>query len=338
MLPANTYAGRFEGNRARAQYSNKHSVIRQLVVITGPTASGKTALAIELAKALGTHVISADSRQIYRDMPITTARPSDEELAAVKHHFIETLELDQYYSAAQYEHDVLAMLTDNGIDKLPSQSNYAVMCGGSMMYIDAVCNGIDQMPTITPEVRKRVLEMQQQHGNEGLLAYLQIADPDSYNRVDHANMRRVMHAIEVTIQAGRPYSQLCSTDKANRPFEIIKFVINHPREELFDRINRRVDIMVSQGMENEARQLYHLRHLNSLNTVGLKEWFAYFDGKLDRTTAIERIKKNTRVYAKKQLTWLARDPSAVYLNPSIPLLPQVLNILKNKPSNNPTHS
>ena len=296
--------------------------IRRLIVVTGPTASGKTALAIDVAEALGTDVISADSRQMFRGMPVTTARPDDSELARVRHHFIETLELDQYYSAACYETDVLALLP-----QLAVKGDTAVMCGGSMMYVDAVVRGIDPMPTISAEVRERVFDMREKLGDEGLLAYLQIADPLSYQRVDKANMRRVMHAIEVTMQAGRPYSELCGAPRPQRPFEVMKFAIDMPREQLFDRINRRVDKMVDMGMREEALGLYPRRHLNSLNTVGLKEWFACFDGLMDSDTAIARIKKNTRVYAKKQLTWLAADPDVRRLDASGDLAGQLLEAI-----------
>lgn len=298
--------------------------IRRLVIITGPTASGKTSLAIKVASALATDVISADSRQIYRGMPITTARPTPKELAAVHHHFIETLDVTDYYSAARYEEDVMRLLPE-----LARKGDTAVMCGGSMMYVDAVVNGIDQMPTISDEVRMRVKEMERQHGAEGLLAYLQIADPTSFERIDRANMRRVMHAIEITMQAGKPYSQFCKAEQKTRPFECLKFMIDMPREVLFERINTRVDAMVDAGMEDEARRFYPLRHLNALNTVGFKEWFAHFDGLMDRETTISRIKKNTRVYAKKQLTWLARDSSVIRLDAKGDLAEQVLARLKN---------
>jgi tRNA dimethylallyltransferase len=285
-----------------------------LVVVTGATASGKTALAIELAEKLGTEIISADSRQIYRGVPITTAVPSAAELARVRHHLIEVLDLDQYYSAACFEADAMQLLTP-----LFERNGCAVVCGGSMMYVDALINGIDDMPTITDAVRNRVVDLYTQHGAEGLLAMLEISDPQFYAEVDRANIKRVMHALEVTMQAGVPYSSLRTGGTKSRPFRVLKVAVDWPREQLFDRINRRVDIMVQQGMEQEARSLYHLRHLNSLNTVGFKEWFAHFDGTLDRDTTIARIAKNTRVYAKKQLTWLRRDPSVVWLTPSDPL-------------------
>ena len=285
-----------------------------LVVVTGATASGKTSLAVEIAEQLGTEIISADSRQIYKNVPITTAVPTADELARVKHHFIEVLNLDQYYSAACFEQDALKLL-----NPLFEKYGCAVVCGGSMMYVDALINGIDDMPTITDAVRNRVIDLQNQHGLEGLLAMLQISDPDFYEQVDRSNLKRVMHALEVTMQAGVPYSSLRTGGSKNRPFRVVKVAIDRQRDELFDRINRRVDIMVQQGMEQEARNLYHLRHLNSLNTVGFKEWFAHFDGELDRDTTIARIAKNTRVYAKKQLTWLKRDQSVVWLPASDPL-------------------
>lgn len=284
-----------------------------LVVVTGATASGKTSLAIDVAEYLGTEIISADSRQIYKGVPITTAVPTAEELARVKHHLIEVLNLDQYYSAACFETDAMQLLTP-----LFEKYGCAVVCGGSMMYVDALINGIDDMPTITDAVRNRVVALYEQHGAEGLLAMLEINDPQFYNEVDRSNMKRVMHALEVTMQAGVPYSSLRTGGTKERPFRVLKVAIDWQREQLFDRINRRVDIMVEQGMEKEARSLYGLRHLNSLNTVGFKEWFANFDGELDRETTISRIAKNTRVYAKKQLTWLKRDDSVIWLPSSNP--------------------
>ncbi len=285
-----------------------------LVVVTGATASGKTSLAIEIAQQLGTEIISADSRQIYKGVPITTAVPTAEERARVKHHLVEVLNLDQYYSAACFETDAMQILTT-----LFDKYGCAVVCGGSMMYVDALINGIDDMPTITDAVRNRVIELYAQHGVDGLLAMLEINDPTFYAEVDKSNTKRVMHALEVTMQAGVPYSTLRTGSTKERPFRTLKVAIDHPRDVLFDRINRRVDIMVDEGMEQEARGLYHLRHLNSLNTVGFKEWFAHFDGTLDRETCIARIAKNTRVYAKKQLTWLRRDNSVVWLPGNSPL-------------------
>jgi tRNA dimethylallyltransferase len=305
LLPQNNIS-----NRKHLTTTNKPL----LVVVTGATASGKTSLAIDIALQLGTEIISADSRQIYKGVPITTAVPTPDELSRVKHHLIEVLNLDQYYSAACFENDAMQILPN-----LFEKYGCAVVCGGSMMYVDALVNGIDDMPTITDAVRNRVIELYAQHGAEGLLAMLEINDPAFYAEVDRTNIKRVMHALEVTMQAGVPYSTLRTGGTKERPFRTLKVAIDHPREVLFDRINRRVDIMVSQGMEQEARNLYSLRRLNSLNTVGFKEWFAHFDGTLDRETTIARIAKNTRVYAKKQLTWLRRDPSVVWLPGDNPL-------------------
>lgn len=277
----------------------------KLIVVTGPTASGKTAYAIALAERLGCDILSADSRQIYRGLPIGTAAPTPGELARVRHHFVGMLDLDASYSAAQYETDALRLL-DELWDDCPVQ----VMCGGSMMYIDAVCNGIDELPTISPAVRQGVKDAYEAGGLEEIRRRLRDLDPESWARVDPKNPRRNIHALEICIEAGRPASMLLTGQKKKRPFEIEKLYIDLPREELFGRINRRVEAMIYAGLEAEARSVYHLRHLNSLNTVGYKEMFAYFDGQMDLPTAIARIQKNTRVYAKKQLTWLKRDPSA----------------------------
>jgi tRNA dimethylallyltransferase len=280
-----------------------------LFVVTGPTGSGKTALSIAIARQLGCEIISADSRQLYREIPITTAAPTADELAAVPHHFVGTLSLTDYYSAAQFETDVLKLLPC-----LFSHTPYAVMCGGSMMYVDAVVNGIDEMPTISEATRQRVLDLYQQHGLEGLNALLQISDPDYFEQVDRQNPKRVIHALEITIEAGKPYSTLRTGQRRQRDFDVLKLAIDLPRDEMFDRINRRVDKMLQAGMIDEARRVYPLRHLNSLNTVGFKELFAYFDGTMDLPTATARIAKNTRVYAKKQLTWLKRDDSVRWLS------------------------
>ena len=298
--------------------SHKHT----LIVVTGPTAVGKTRVAIELARALGCDIVNADSRQIFRHIPICTAAPTAEEQAMAKHHFVEFRELDEYYSAAQYEADVMQLLPT-----LWQHSDYVVMCGGSMMYVDAVCRGIDEMPNINEDLRARVLRDLDSLGLEGLLAELQIVDPEYYAIVDKCNTRRVVHAIEICRQTGEPYTKLRTGNVKQRDFNIVKIGLNMERAQLFDRINRRVDLMMEQGLEQEARSVFHLRHLNSLNTVGMKEMFAYFDGTMDFVTARERIKKNTRVYAKKQLTWLARDPSIQWLPPSTPI-DDILGLIK----------
>ncbi len=281
---------------------------RTLVVITGPTASGKSALALSLARHYGCHIISADSRQIFHGLPIGTAAPTVAEREIAPHHFVDMLPLDGYYSAAQFETDVLALL-----DTLFADNPIQVMCGGSMMYVDAVCDGIDELPTISPEIRQRAADIYREGGIEALRATLQSLDPDYLAQVDVNNHKRLVHAIEISLEAGVPYSSLRTGEKKRRPFRILKFAIDMPRDVLFDRINARVDTMVANGLVDEAHRVYPLRHYNSLNTVGYKELFRYFDGEWDLDTAIARIKKNTRVYAKKQMTWLRRDPDIIQL-------------------------
>ena len=283
---------------------------KTLIVITGPTGVGKTATAIELAQQLHCDIINADSRQIYRGIPICTAAPTPEELAAARHHFVAFKELDENYSAAQFEADVMQLLPT-----LWQHGDYAVLCGGSMMYVDAVCRGIDNLPDISPEVRAAVKDKLAREGLESLMEELERLDPQYAATIDRKNTSRVCHGVEICRQAGVPYSTLRTGIAKRRDFKIIKLALNIDRERLFERINHRVDRMVEAGLEQEARSVYHLRHLNSLNTVGMKEMFALFDGTMDRHTAIERIKKNTRVYAKKQLTWYRRDPDITWVTP-----------------------
>lgn len=296
---------------------------KTLIVVTGPTGSGKTDLAIKLALHYGCHILSADSRQLYRDIPIGTAAPTAEQLALVPHHFVGTLSLEDYYSAAQYEEDVMRLLPE-----LWRENDYVVMCGGSMMYVDAVTNGIDELPTITPEIRRQAMAIYEQGGVELLRDTLLRLDPAYYNQVDLNNHKRLIHAIEITMQAGVPYSSLRTGRVKQRPFRIVKMALDYEREVLFDRINRRVDAMMTAGLEQEARSVYHLRHLNSLNTVGYKEMFAYFDGTMDYDTAVARIGKNTRVYAKKQLTWYKRDQELNMLTPHV-AVNQAIGLVEN---------
>ena len=282
-----------------------------LVVITGPTGVGKSDTAVWLARELNAEIISADSRQLYRDIPIGTAAPTAEQMAEVKHHFVGTLSLEEYYSAAQFEDDVMQLLP-----QLFARSPYVVMCGGSMMYVDAVCKGIDNIPTISDEIRREVVERFERDGAEAMREELRRLDPVYYNQVDLKNHKRVIHAVEICLQAGRPYSELRTNSVKQRPFRIVKIGLNLPREQLFDRINRRVEKMVEAGLVDEARRFYPQRHLNSLNTVGYKELFAWMDGTMDYDTAVARIQKNTRVYAKKQLTWYAKDTDMHWFAPS----------------------
>lgn len=279
----------------------------EVVVITGPTASGKSALAVKLAQLWGCHIISADSRQVFRGMPVTTAVPTPEERGNVPHHLLEFLDPHDYYSAACFEEDslrIIASLTAQGHERV-------IVCGGSMMYIDALTHGLDALPTITAEVRSHILQLFADEGIEGIRQRLTRLDPEYMAQADPHNHRRLIHALEIITESGHKVSQLRTGQAKPRPFTVRKYAITMPRQELFERINRRVELMDARGLEEEARRLYPLRHLNSLNTVGFKEMFAYFDGTLDRPTALSRLAKNTRVYAKKQLTWLARDPQII---------------------------
>ena len=284
-----------------------------LIIVTGPTGSGKTDLAIELAEHFGCDIISADSRQIYKGIPIGTASPTRSQLERVRHHFVGTLELTDYYSAACFESDVISLL-----GSLFQENSVQVMCGGSMMYVDAVVKGIDELPTISDDVRRHVVSLYEREGLAGLRMTLRQLDPAFLEKADPANYRRLIHAIEVTMQAGVPYSSLCTGRKKERPFRVVEFAIAHDRETLFARINARTEAMVGNGLVEEARSVQHLRHLNSLNTVGYKEMFVYFDGTFTMRQAIDRIAKNTRVYAKKQLTWLKRNPEIIWLPPDRP--------------------
>lgn len=279
-----------------------------LIVVTGPTASGKTSLAVGLASYFNTEIVSADSRQLYRDLPIGTAAPTPDELAAAPHHLVGCLALDQYYSAARFEEDALRILSE-----IWQSRDVAIVCGGSMMYVDALTRGIDDMPTISSATREYVLSLLGEHGIEGVLAQLQICDPVYYNEVDKANTRRVVHALEICLQAGVPYSSLRTGKAKPRDFDVVKFAIDRPREELFDRINGRVDAMIAAGLEDEARRAFAQGDFNSLNTVGYKEMRWYIDGEADLEFVRARIAKNTRVYAKKQLTWLKRDSDVIWL-------------------------
>lgn len=279
---------------------------KRVIVVTGPTASGKTSLAVSLAKEYGCDVISADSRQVYAGIPIVTAQPTEEEREGVAHHLIGHLPLEAYYSASEFESDALKL-----IKKQFEDSDTAIVCGGSMLYVDTLCNGIDDMPTIPEEFRDELKARLDSNGGEWLLARVRDLDPAYYAKADLKNLKRLFHALEVSLYAGRPYSSFLTGRKKQRPFEIERRVIEMPREDLFERINRRVDLMMERGLEEEARSVFHLEGLNSLNTVGLKEIFAWFRGEMDRRTAIERIKKNTRVFAKKQLTWLAKVENSI---------------------------
>lgn len=282
----------------------------KLFVLLGPTAVGKTALSLKVANILGSPIINCDSRQIYKNLSIGTAAPTNEQLQEIKHYFVKILELEEYYSAAQYEADVIQLLS-----QLQPSHNNILLSGGSMMYINAVCNGIDDIPTVDSEVREQLKERLQTEGLEPLRSELRLLDPEYYNIVDLKNPKRIVHALEICYTSGKPYSSFRANKKKERPFQIVKVGLRRERSDLFDRINKRVDMMMKEGLLEEAENLYPLRHLNALNTVGYKELFRYLDGTWDLDLAVEKIKKNTRDYAKKQMTWFAHDNDIHWFSP-----------------------
>ncbi len=283
-----------------------------LIVLLGPTGVGKTELSLRLAERLHAEIISADSRQLYADIPIGTAAPTAEERARVPHHLVGTLRLEDYYSAARYEEEALAL-----IRRLHAEGKRALLCGGSMMYIDAVCRGIDDLPTIPPGIRAHYAALlQEEHAAETLCRELLLRDPEYYAQVDRRNLRRVAHALEIIEAAGQTYTSLRRRSYKPRPFRTLKIGLDRPRPELFARIGARAEQMLRDGLLDEARRVYPLRHLNSLNTVGYKELFRVVSGEWALPFALERMKKNTRVYAKKQLTWFRRDPSIHWFHPA----------------------
>lgn len=281
-----------------------------LIVLLGPTGVGKTELSLRIAEQFNTHIISSDSRQLYADLKIGTAAPTPEQLSRVTHHFVGTLKLTDYYSAAQYETEVLALL-----DKLFRNKDTVVLTGGSMMYIDAICKGIDDIPTVDAETRQVMLERYETEGLERLCAELKLLDPEYYNIVDTKNPKRVIHALEICYMTGKTYTSFRTQKKKERPFHIIKIGLTRDREELYERINRRVDIMMEDGLLKEAESVYPYRHLNSLNTVGYKELFNYLDGEWELPFAIDKIKQNSRIYSRKQMTWFRRDEDIQWFHP-----------------------
>lgn len=284
--------------------------MKRVIVILGPTASGKTDLAIAVATKYASPVLSADSRQLYKGMCIGTAAPAESDMKGVKHYFVGCLELTDYYSAALYEEHFLKLADD-----LFRTHDTLVMCGGSMMYIDAVCDGIDEIPTVSDEVRRRTSDDFAKYGLEAMCEELRRCDPTLYSTIDLKNHKRVVHAVEICRMTGRPFSELRTNRRKKRPFEIVKIGLTLPREELFERIAKRTDKMIADGLVEEARGLYRYRTENALNTVGYKEIFNYIDGKYPLETAIEKIKRNTRVYAKKQITWFKRDERIKWFSP-----------------------
>ncbi len=281
-----------------------------LIVVAGPTGSGKTDLGIALARHFGAPVISTDSRQVYHGMKIGSAQPSEEQLAAVPHYFIADREVTDRFTCADFEQEALALL-----EKLFSEYDYVVAVGGSGLYIDALCNGLDELPDVDSKLRKELAERVSREGLETLAGQLRELDPDYYEAVDRQNPARVVRALEVCLQTGKPFSSFRTGGRTQRPFRIIKTGVTMARAELYRRIDRRVDAMMEQGLEAEAHALYPFRRLPSLQTVGYRELFAYFDGEYNLARAIELIKRNSRRYAKRQLTWFHRDPNIRWFHP-----------------------
>jgi tRNA dimethylallyltransferase len=277
-----------------------------LVVIAGPTASGKTQLGIELAKTFKSEIVSADSRQFYREISIGTAKPSESELKAVPHHFINSHDLEDPVSAGRYEKEALSKL-----EKLFQTQDVVFLVGGSGLFIDALCRGFDDLPEHDDELRSKLEERLQNDGLESLLDELKVKDPEYYENVDRNNPHRIIRALEVIELSGQSFSRLRSGGSTARPFNILKFCLNPDRDLLYQRINHRVDLMLDLGLEEEVRSVQHLQHLKSLQTVGYSEFFTFFEGDIDRTEAVRLIKRNTRRYAKRQMTWFRRDPDYI---------------------------
>lgn len=283
--------------------------MKNLIVITGPTGVGKTKLCLDIAKHYSCEIINCDSRQIFKEIPIGTAAPTVAQQQLVRHHFVGTLALDEYFSASMYEEQVCKLIEE-------SKSENFILSGGSMMYIDAVCNGIDQLPTVRDDIRELMKKRLECEGLDVLVKELQELDPEHWEVVDKKNPRRILHALEICHQTSLPYSSFLKKEKNKRPFNVIKIGLIRPREELYERINDRVLAMIEEGMVAEAQKVYPMRHYNSLNTVGYKELFEYIDGNISLDEAITKIQSNTRKYMRKQVTWFKRDQDIKWFNPS----------------------
>lgn len=297
---------------------------KTLIVITGPTGVGKTETTLRIAEHFNVPVINADSRQIFSEIPIGTAAPTAEQQLRVQHYFVGNHHLEDYYSASLYEQDVLNIINSQ-------HTPISLLSGGSMMYIDAVCNGIDDIPTILPEIRENMMKRLDAEGLEQMCNLLRELDPEHWKIVDRNNPRRVIHALEICIQTGKTYTSFRSNTIKVRPFNIIKVGLNRDRDELYNRINQRVLDMIEEGMIEEALQVYSKRTLNSLNTVGYKELFEYLDGLTTLDEAIFKIQSNTRRYARKQLTWYKKDTAFQWFNPDN--IEEILNYVHTMISN-----
>ena len=282
----------------------------KVVFFIGPTGVGKTELSLRLAENFHTSIVSADSRQLYAELKIGTAAPTPDQLKRVPHYLVGTLHLTDYYSAAQYEQEAMEIL-----HQLFTEHEVVVLTGGSMMYVDAICKGIDDIPTVDAETRQVMLQKYEEEGLEQLCAELRLLDPDYYRIVDLKNPKRVIHALEICYMTGKTYTSFRTQQKKERPFRILKIGLTRDREELYDRINRRVDQMMEEGLLDEVRSVLSYRHLNSLNTVGYKELFKYLDGEWELPFAIEKIKQNSRIYSRKQMTWFKRDEEIRWFHP-----------------------
>ena len=298
--------------RPHSAFNIQHSALKNktLIVIAGPTASGKTAFSIKVAKALRTVILSADSRQFYKEMSIGTAAPTEEELSQAKHYFVHHISIEDKYDVADYERDVMQLL-----EELFKTHDAVVLTGGSGLFIDAVCNGIDTMPDVQPEIREKVQKLYDEGGLKALQEEVKRLDPEYFELVDQQNPRRLQRALEGCYQTGQPFSSFRSGNAVQRDFAIKKYAILWDRQQLIERIDKRVDMMMEQGLLEEAKALYPKRHLNALNTVGYKELFAYFDGDCTLEEAVEQIKIHTRQYAKRQMTWLRKDKSYTWITP-----------------------
>lgn len=297
---------------------------KYLIVVGGPTASGKTTLAIELAQYFEAEILSCDSRQFFKETNIGTAKPNTEELAAAVHHFVDCLSITEAYNIGDYERDVLSFL-----DTYYQKKNIAIMVGGSGMYIRAVCEGLDVYPTVDENIRVQLNQLLEKEGIEALQEELKIADPVYYAKVDLSNPHRLIRALEIFRGTGKAFSSFQGKNKVQRPFKVIKLGIDWDRAALYDRINRRVDLMLEAGLLEEAKALYPQRTLNALQTVGYREFFDYFDAKISLEEAIELVKRNTRRYAKRQLTWLRKETNLNWIKAGTKV-EEVLDLLKKK--------